>query len=144
MINYILLFFCDVVLGREFQSRHLKVTFEYGDQLPEFVVKSSGTYFALEAVNITELALFSAISTKSKATKSRSFNKEDSVFMAMEIGKLQEDGITEHSMSPCRAQIVVVKNETNKQTNRKTKTKKRLCVDYSQTMNIYIELDAFS
>ena len=44
--------------------------------------------------------------------------------MAMEIGKLQEDGITEHSMSPCRAQIVVVKNETNKQTNRKTKTKK--------------------
>ena len=87
-------------------------------------MKSSGTYFALEAVNITELTLFSAISTKSKATKSRSFNKEDSVFMAMEIGKLQEDGITEHSMSPCRAQIVVVKNETNKQTNRKTKTKK--------------------
>ena len=39
--------------------------------------------------------------------------------MAMEIGKLQEGGIIEHSMSPWRAQIVVVKNETNKQANKK-------------------------
>ena len=41
--------------------------------------------------------------------------------MAIEIGKLQEDGIIEPSMSPWRAQIVVVKNETNKQTKNKNK-----------------------
>ena len=75
MINYILPFFCDVILGREFQSQHLKVTFEYGDQLPEFVVKSTGACFALEAVNIAEPTLFPGISTKYKliATKSRSW-----------------------------------------------------------------------
>lgn len=45
---------CDVVLGREFQSRHLKVTFEYGGYLPELVVKGTGACLALEAADIAE------------------------------------------------------------------------------------------
>ena len=129
---------CDVFPRREFQSRHLKVSFEYGGQLTEFVVKGTGAWFALEAANIAEPSLFLGISTKCKpiATKSKCFNKEDSEFMAMEIGKLQEDAIIEHNMSPCCAQEVVVKDETKKH-------KKRLYVDYSQTINIYTELDVF-
>ena len=93
---------CDVVLGREYQHRYLKVTFEYGDQLPEVVVKGTSACFALEAANIVETTLFPGISTKCKpiATKSRCFNKEDSDFIAMEIGKLQKDEIIEPSMSP--------------------------------------------
>ena len=43
------------------------------------------------------------------------------------------EGIIEASTSPWRAQIVVVKS-TEKQ---------RLCVDYSQTVNLYTELDAY-
>ena len=90
---------CDVVLGREFQSQHLKVTFEYGSQLLE-LVKGTGACYALEAANIAKPTLFPGISTKCKpiATKSRCFNKEDADFIAMEIGKLQKDGIIEPSM----------------------------------------------
>ena len=116
--------FCDVVLGRGFQSRHLKVSFKYGGQLPELVVKGTGACFVLEAANIIDPSLFRGISTKCKpiATKSRCFNKED--FIAMKIGKLQKDRIMEPSMSPCRPQIVVVKDETKKH------KKKKDCVDY--------------
>lgn len=129
---------CDVVLGREFQSRHLKVTFEYGGYLPELVVKGTGACLALEAADIAEPTLFPGISAKCKpiATKSRRFSKEDSDFIAVEISKLLEDGIIEPSISPWRAQLVVVKDEAKIH-------KKQLCVDYSQTINIYTELDAF-
>ena len=86
---------CDVVLGRKFQSQHLKFTYESGSQLPELVVKGTGAYFAKEAANIAKLTLFLWISTKCKliATKSRCFNKEDLDFIAMEIGKLQKMGL---------------------------------------------------
>ena len=107
---------CIVVLRREFQTRHLKITFEYDGQLPELVVKGTGAYFALEAASIAESTLFQGISTKCKqiVTKSRYSNKEDSDFIAMEIGKLQKDGINETSMSPWRARVVEVKDETKK------------------------------
>ena len=39
------------------------------------------------------------------------------------------------SVSPWRAQVVIVKDDENK--------KKRMCVDYSQTINLYTELDAY-
>lgn len=99
---------CDVVLGREFQSRHLKVTFEYGGYLPELVVKGTGACLAMEAADIAEPTLFPGISPKCKpiATKSRRFSKEDSDFIAVEISKLLEDGIIEPSISPWRAQLV--------------------------------------
>ena len=38
-------------------------------------------------------------------------------------------------MSSWRAQVVIVKDDENK--------KKRMCVDYSQTINLYTELDAY-
>ena len=111
---------------------------EYGGQLPELVVKGTGVCFALEAANTTGPTLFPGISTKYKPnpTKSRCFNKEDSDFIAMEISKLQKDGIIEPSMSPWHAQVVVVKDETKKHTQKD-------CVNYSQTINIHTELDAF-
>ena len=73
------------------------------------------------------------------ATQSGCFNKADSDFIAMEIGKLQKDGIIQPSMSPWCAQVVVVVVVVID----KTKKHKKDCVDYSQTINIYTELDAF-
>ena len=46
------------------------------------------------------------------------------------------EGIIEPSVSPWRAQVVVAKDLQNRH-------KKRLCVDYSNTINIYTELDAY-
>ena len=42
----------------------------------------------------------------------------------------------EPSVSPWRAQIVIAKNEQNP-------NKRRLCIDYSTTVNIYTELDSY-
>ena len=41
----------DVVFLREFQYRHLKVTFVYGSHLPERIVKIPGALFALRATD---------------------------------------------------------------------------------------------
>ena len=45
-------------------------------------------------------------------------------------------GIIQSSSSPWRAQVVDVKDFFNRQ-------RKRLCIDYSQTINIYTQLDVY-
>ena len=45
-------------------------------------------------------------------------------------------GIIQSSSSPWRAQVIVIKDSFNQQ-------RKRLCIDYSQTINIYTQLDGY-
>ena len=47
-----------------------------------------------------------------------------------------DEDIIRPSSSPWRAQVVIVNDQFNRH-------KKRMCVDYSQTINVYTELDAF-
>ena len=54
--------------------------------------------------------------------------------MKEEIHKLLAEGIIEPSVSPWRAQVVVTKNETYK---------RRMVIDYSQTVNRFTLLDAY-
>ena len=68
------------------------------------------------------------------ATKSRRYSQEDSVFIDKEVKRLLEEGIIEPTRSPWRAQVVVTKDENHK---------KRLAIDYSQTINRFTLLDAF-
>ena len=70
------------------------------------------------------------------ATKSRSFNKDDRDFIKTEIQSLLKAGMIQRSDSAWRAQILVAKDEFNRH-------RKRLCVDYSQTINLYTNLDAY-
>ena len=49
------------------------------------------------------------------------------------LNKRFQNGIIRPSQSPWRAQVVIVKSNN----------KKRLCVDYSQTVNLVTELDAY-
>ena len=58
------------------------------------------------------------------------------MFIQDTVDDLLDKGIVQPSSSPWRAQVVVVRDETNRH-------KKRLCIDYSQTINLYTELDAF-
>jgi len=67
------------------------------------------------------------------STPSRRFNAEDSRFITEEIKKLLNQGISEHSESPWRAQVLVTKGERHK---------RRMVIDYSQTINRFTELDA--
>ena len=68
------------------------------------------------------------------ATKSRRFSEEDRAFIQAETQKLLAEGIIEPSTSPWRAQVVVTVNDRHK---------KRMVIDYSQTINRYTLLDAY-
>ncbi|KRX86343.1 Retrovirus-related Pol polyprotein from transposon gypsy [Trichinella pseudospiralis] len=59
---------------------------------------------------------------------------KDTNFIRNEVRALLEDGIIEASISPWRAQVVVLKDE---------RRKKRLVVDYSATINRFTLLDAY-
>jgi len=68
------------------------------------------------------------------ATKSRRFSDEDNEFIRSETTRLLSEGIIQESSSPWRAQVLVTKKETHK---------KRLVIDYSQTINKFTLLDAY-
>ena len=59
---------------------------------------------------------------------------EDKGFIATEINELLEEGIIEPSDSPWRAQVVVTRSERHR---------KRLVIDYSETINRFTQLDAY-
>ena len=70
------------------------------------------------------------------ASKSHRYSFADKQFIEKETRRLLEEGIIEKSNSPWRAQIVVVKDPY-------VHSKRRLAVDYSQTINRFILLDAY-
>ena len=122
----------EVVLGKDFQRQHKMVSFVYGGDLPDLTVVKREQCCLLEAANVEEPTLFPNInpSIKPIATKSRRYSKQDQEFISKEIKRLLDDKIIEPSVSPWRAQVVVV-------------NKKRMCVDYSQTINLFTEMDAY-
>ena len=102
------------------------------------VIVSNSPSCSLAAASVDELSLFENVNPDSKpiATKSRRFSFSDKTFIAEKISRFMSENIIEHSTSPWRAQVVVVKSPSHPE-------KKRLCVDYSQTVNQYTEVDAY-
>ena len=90
----------------------------------------------LTTLNISPPEPFANLSPDCRpiATKSRRYSQEDSKFIDAEVERLLREGIIEPSNSPWRAQVVVTKDENHK---------KRLAIDYSQTINKFTLLDAF-
>ena len=127
----------DVILGHDFQKLHKRVTIELHGPQSDLIVSNSPSC-ALAAASVDELSLLANVNPHSKpiATKSRRFSFSDKTFIAEEISRLMSENIIEHSTSPWRAQVVVVKSPSHPE-------KKRLCVDYSQTVNQYTEVDAY-
>ena len=120
----------DLILGLDFQSQHDSVTFKYGGTKPPLSVCS------LTTLNIEPPSPFGNLTADCHpiATKSRRYSKDDLTFISDEVERLLEEGIIEPSQSPWRAQVVVTKDENHK---------KRLEIDYSQTVNRFTQLDAF-
>ena len=67
--------------------------------------------------------------------KLRQFNKSDQEFINSEITHLRVEGTIQPSISPWHAQVVVVNDAKNE--------KQRMCIDYSQTINLYTDLDTY-
>ena len=127
---YILPDLCaDIILGQNWQSRHKSVTINYGGA--EAPVKIC----SLATLNVTPPSLFRYLTKDVHpiATKSRKYSQDDQEFIVAEINRLLNEGIIEPSDSPWRAQVVVCKNEK----------KKRMVIDYSQTINRFTQLDAY-
>ena len=118
-----------LILGLDFQSQHESVTFKYdGIKLPLSVC-------SFTTLNIEPPSPFENVTADCHpiATKSRRYSK-DLTFIGNEVERLLKEGIIEPSQSPWRAQVVVTKDENHK---------KRLAMDYSQTINQLTQLDAF-
>ena len=127
----------DIILGHNFQKLHKSLTIDMGGTKPDLIISNTSPC-ALSTATIDNISLFTNLLPECKpiATKSRRFSFDDEDFIQGEIDRLLSGGIIEPSSSPWRAQIVVVKNGTQS-------VKKRLCVDYSQIINLYTELDAY-
>ena len=120
----------DVLLGHDFLSLHDKIEIPFGGR------RGVLTVCGLSPVNLTSPSLFTNLSPDCKpiATKSRRHSPEDEQFIISEVNRLLNDGIIEASTSPWRAQVLVTKNLNHK---------KRMVVDYSQTINRFTYLDAY-
>ena len=90
----------DIILGHDFQNRHKLLTIELHGSQSDLIVSNS-TSCAL--ANLTP-------GSKPIATKSRRFSLSDRTFIQEAITRLMKEDIIEHSTSPWRAQVVVVKN----------------------------------
>ena len=68
------------------------------------------------------------------AVKSRRYSLKHKEFIVMEVKRLLKENIIEPSKLPWRAQVLIMTHENHK---------KRIVVDYSQTINRYTQLDAY-
>ena len=120
----------DPILGLDFQYQHSSVTFHYGGSEPPLAICGFST------LNIDPPEPFANLAANCHpiASKSRRYSREDSAFIDEEVKRLLKEGIIEPSLSPWRAQVVVTKDENHR---------KRLAIDYSQTINRFTLLDAF-
>ena len=87
-------------------------------------------------MNVEPLSLFSGLKPNCKpiAVKSRRYSQNDRKFIELEIQRMLKEDIIEPSTSPWRAQVLVTVNDRHK---------KRMVIDYSQTINQYTQLDAY-
>ena len=91
---------------------------------------------SLETMNIDPPPVFTNMSEDCKpiACKSRRHSKSDIDFIRSEKNRLLSEGIIEPSVSPWRAQVLVTSQPGKK---------RRMVIDYSQTVNIHTQQDAY-
>ena len=121
----------DVILGQDFMKQHDRVIFEFGGSQPPLHIS------AVTAMNVPPPSLFEHLSEDCKpvAVKSRKQTNVNSKFIKEEVQKLLKEGIIKPSTSPWRAQVLVTKDDDTH--------KKRMVIDYKQTINRFTELDAY-
>ena len=120
--------------------KHKSVTFQFEEPMPSIQfphTNTTSTNCSLTAMNVEPPRLFSNMSpeTKPVACKSRKYTADEMKYIRQETDRLLNEGVIEPSTSPWRAQVFVVpETETHR---------RRLVVDYSRTINMYTELDAY-
>ena len=86
-------------------------------------------------MNVPNPTVFENLTLDCKPISAKSrYSLSDKRFIELETAKLLENDIIEPSISSWRSQVLVTSNEHHK---------KRMVIDYSQTINKYTELDAY-
>lgn len=123
----------EVVLGGKFLLQKGLVKFT----VPEGVEQSKPSMVsALGTLKLSPPSLFSNLTPDCHPviSKSRRYTADDREFIKIETARLLKEGIIEPSKSPWRAQIHVAGGGNQK---------KRMTVDYSETINRFTLLDAY-
>ncbi|CAI6372729.1 unnamed protein product [Macrosiphum euphorbiae] len=133
----------DVLIGHDILQKHSKVEVTFGGpKSPLLICNMSSTAIEPNVIKpmpsfvIEPPRLFKNLASNCKpiAVKLRQYSEEDYTFIKDEIIKLLNENVIEESMSPWRAQVLVTKTENHK---------KRMVIDYSQTINRFTMLDAY-
>ena len=122
---------CDVIIGDDLLERHKSVTFQFNGKLPNLVVSS---IMPTAQVEYPQLFFHMSPTCKPIAVKTRKFLAAEEELIKTETKRLLQEGRIEKSNSPWRAQPLIVDHGNGK---------KRMCIDYSQTVNLYTMLDAY-
>lgn len=118
-----------ILLGHDFLRQHESVSVSFGGSQPPLELCS------LAAVSIDPPTIFGTLTRDCHPVQvpSRRFSDDDRAFIKSETERLLEEGVIVPSRSPWRAQVAVVKQGS----------KKRMVVDYSQTVNRFTNLNAY-
>jgi len=121
---------CNILLGIDFQAQHSSVVFKFGGN------KTTLTVCGFRTLRTKSPTPFKNLTADCHpvAVRSRKYSQEDHAFINEEVRRLLKEGIIEPSQSPLRAQVVAMKGENHK---------RRMAIDYSQTIKRFTLLDAF-
>ena len=120
----------DMIIGLDILSGYKSITLEYGGDKPPAIVSA-----AAHPIKIPKLFGRLEENCRPISIKSRRYSNSDKKFIKAEVKKLLEAGVIEECESPWRAQVLVHHGNENH--------KKRLVIDYSQTINRFTKLDAY-
>ena len=128
--------FVDIIIGKDILKKYKKVTFNFKGPQNELVIGAVTKDENFPLMKVSPPPLFTNLSDNIKpiATKSRRHSEANCKFIKEETARMLKEGIIEPSVSPWRAEVLVTSNENHK---------KRLVIDYSETINIFTELDAY-
>ena len=125
----------DVILGPDVPRQHHSVRLELCGDRPETVTCAGPNELAFSAMKLAPLTkLFKSVySANSIATKLRRHKTQDVAFMEFGVNRVLAEGIIHVSRSQWRAQASIVKDGP----------KRRIVIDYSQTINCHTSKGAF-
>ncbi|XP_054259839.1 uncharacterized protein LOC128984533 [Macrosteles quadrilineatus] len=120
----------DIIVGHDILKNHASIKVVFGGN------KSQLTVCSVAASTVEPVSLFSNLKPECKpiAIKYHRHITDDLKFIENEVSKLLKDDVIEPSMSPWRAQALVVTTENHR---------KRMVIDYSRTINRFTLLDAY-
>ena len=129
----------DLLVGKDLMKKHKKVVLNFNGPRDELVIGAiqKEARPKLTPMKVPPPPLFTNLTNNIKpiATKTRKHTPANLQFIKEQVAELYRSGIIRPSVSPWRAQpLVVQETETHK---------KRMAIDYSNTINIFTELDAY-